>query len=79
MTRHEATFDVNSAADARAASRALENLYDTVREESRTVREGTDEADEVLAEFEQLRDAASETKPGRLTVTYETDDEGFDG
>jgi hypothetical protein len=78
MSRHEASFEIDSKTDSYAARRMLEQVYDTIREESRSVREGTDDADELLAEFRTLRDAAKRPGPGRLTITYERDDGGFE-
>ena len=78
MTRHRATFEIDEKTDSYAASRILERVYDTVREESRTVREGTDDATALLAEFESLRDAVDHSRPGTLTVTYERSDGEFD-
>jgi len=78
METHEATFDIDSRSDADAARRVLERLYDTVREESRTVRAGSDDATALLEEFEALRDAARSPAPGTLTVTYERSEDSFD-
>jgi hypothetical protein len=78
MTRHEATFDIDSPSDAHAAERILRALHDTVREESRNVREGSEDATELLAEFEQLRAATTPPAPGTLSVTYERHDGGFE-
>ena len=71
MSRYEATFEIDSKSDSYAARRTLEKVYDTIREESRSVREDTDGASELLREFERLRDAAKEPTPGKLTITYE--------
>ncbi|AZH25352.1 hypothetical protein [Haloplanus aerogenes] len=78
MPRYEASFEINSKTDSYAARRMLEQVYDTIREESRSVREGTDDADELLEAFRTLRDAAKRPKPGRLTITYEQYDSGFE-
>ena len=78
MSRYEASFDIDSKTDSYAARRMLERVYDTIREESRSVREGTDDADELLREFKTLRDAAKRPTPGRLTITYEQYDGGFE-
>lgn len=78
MESHEATFEIDSKTDARAAHRMLERVYDTVREESRSVREGTDDAGELLDSFESLRDAAAQPAPARLTITYERSGGEFD-
>ena len=78
MSRHEASFEIDSKTDSYAARRILEQVYNTIREESRSVREGTDDADELLREFQTLRDAAKHRTPGRLTVTYEQYDGEFE-
>jgi len=78
MSRYEATFEIDSKTDAYAVRRILEQTYNMVREESRSVRDGSGDADELLGQFETLRDAAKQPTAGTLTITYETDDEGFD-
>jgi hypothetical protein len=78
MSQYEASFEIDSKTDSYAARRMLEQVHDTIREESRSVREGTDDADELLAEFRTLRDAVKRPGPGRLTVTYEQYDRGFE-
>ena len=70
MSDYEASFEIDSKADSYAARRMLEQVYDSIREESWSVREGTDDAD-ILAAFRTLRDAAKRPTPGRLTITYE--------
>lgn len=71
MSSYEASFEIDSKTDSDAARRMLEQVYDTIREESRSVREGSDDADELLREFQTLRDAVERRRPGRLTITYE--------
>ena len=78
MSDYEASFEIDSKTDSYAARRMLEQVYDTIREESRSVREGTDDADELLAEFRTLRDAARQSTPGRLTITYEQFEDEFE-
>jgi hypothetical protein len=78
MSHYEASFKIDSKTDSHAARRMLEQVYDTIREESRSVREGTDDADELLREFKTLRDAAKRPMAGRLTITYEQYDGGFE-
>lgn len=78
MATYEASFEIDSKTDSYAAQRLLEQVYDTIREESRSVREGTDDADELLREFQTLRDAAKRRTPGRLTITYEQYDAEFE-
>lgn len=79
MERYEATFEIESKSDSYAARRILERVYDTIREESRTVRAGTSDSGELLEQFETLSEVVKTPTPGRLTVTYEVHDEGFDG
>jgi hypothetical protein len=71
MVEHTASFDIDSKTDSYAAERILEQVYNTVREETRTVRDETDDDEDILAEFRAVRDAAERRKPGRLTITYE--------
>jgi len=78
MSRHQASFEIDSKTDSYAARRILERVYDTIREESRSVREGTDDADELLETFRTLRDAAKRPTPGRLVITYEAYDTDFE-
>ena len=78
MTTYEASFEIDSRTDSHAALRILEQVYDAVREESRSVREGTEDADELLQSFRTLREAAKARTPGRLTITYEQYDDGFE-
>lgn len=78
MSRHEATFEVDSKTDSYAVRRILEQVYDTIREESRTVREDTADASALLEEFEALREAAKRPSAGKLTITYERYDDDFD-
>ena len=77
MSHYEASFEIDSKTDSYAARRILERVYNTIREESRSVREGSDDADELLETFRTLRDAAKHPKPGRLTITYEQYDDEF--
>jgi len=78
MSTYEASFEINSRTDSYAVLRILEQAYDAVREESRSVREGEEDADELLRSFRTLRDAAKDRTPGRLTITYEQYDDGFE-
>jgi len=78
MSHYEASFEIDSKTDSYAARRMLERVYDTIREESRSVREGTDDADELLEEFRTLRDAAKRPTPGQLTITYEQFEDEFE-
>jgi len=78
MSQYEASFEIDSKTDSYAARRMLEQVYDTVREESRNVSERTDNAEELLEELRTLRDAAKQPTPGRLTITYERFDGEFE-
>ena len=79
MEEYEATFEVDSKTDALAIERLLNRLYNSIREESRSIREGTADSTATLSNFEAMRDAARERRPGRLTIVYECEDEGFEG
>jgi hypothetical protein len=78
MDEYEATFEVDSKSDAYAIERLMNQVYDSLREESRTVREGSSDSTKMIAEFEAIRDAARQPKPGRLTVILEQRDEEFE-
>lgn len=78
MEEHEATFEIESESDAYAVERVMDQLYDSLREESRTVRDGTTDSRRMLEQFRSVRDAVRSPKPGRFTVVYEPEQEGFD-
>ena len=78
MSRYEASFEIDSKTDSYAARRILERVYDTIREESRSVRDDSDDATALLKEFKTLRDAAKQPTTGKLTITYERYDDEFD-
>jgi hypothetical protein len=79
MVEYEARFEIDSKTDAYAVEKVLTRLYNALREETRTVREGTTDSTEMLEQFEIIRDAAQDTKPGTLTVKYEQEDGPFEG
>lgn len=79
MEEYKATFEIESKSDAHAVERSLSRLYDSLREESRTIRKGTNNSTEMLEQFESIRDATCRQKPGKLTVVYEQKEEPFDG
>lgn len=79
MEEYKATFEAESKRDAYAVERSLNRVYDSLREESRTVREGTSDSTEMLEQFKTARDAARSRTPGKLTVIYEQQDEPFEG
>ncbi|WP_410765888.1 hypothetical protein [Haloferax sp. DFSO60] len=71
MSHYKATFAIDSKSDLYAVQRMLEQVYDTVREESRHVEAGTDDGSKLLQEFNVLRDAVQRPSTGKLTITYE--------
>lgn len=75
MSRYEASFEIDSKTDSYAARRILERVYDTVREESRSVRDGSEDTTTLLQGFKTLRDAAKRPATGKLTITYERYDD----
>ena len=79
MEEYEAKFEIESSSDARAIERVLTRLYDSLREESRTTREGANSSTEMLEQFETLRDAARDHRSGTLRVVYTRDEEPIDG
>ena len=79
MSRHVASFEIDSKTDSYAARRILERVYDTIREESSSGREDSDDASELLESFKTLRDAAKRPTTGKLTITYEQYDPEFEG
>ncbi len=78
MVEYEARFEIESKADAYAVERVLTRLYDALREEARTVREGSTDSMEMLDQFATIRNAAQDPSPGTLTVVYERGDEPFE-
>ena len=79
MDTHVAVFEVESKTDANAVERLMAQLYDSLREESRTVRDGSSDSTEMLAQFRTIRDATRTPTAGTLTVTYEARTEEFEG
>lgn len=79
MVRHEASFEIESRQDSYAVRRVLERIYDTIREETQSNPGESDDVNEVLREFETLREAARGPTPGKLTITYDRSEETFDG
>lgn len=78
MVEYEASFELESKSDARAVDRMLNRLYDTLREESRTMRTETGDSTEMLEQFESIRDAAGRHRPGKLKVVLEQQDRSFE-
>lgn len=79
MEEHEAVFEIDSKTDAFAVERAMDSLFDTLREESRTFGEATADSSDMLAQFEAIREATKRRTPGRLRVVYEPKDGEFEG
>jgi hypothetical protein len=79
MDEHVAVFEIDSKKDAHAVERLMERMYDSLREESRTVRDGSSNSTEMLEQFETIRDATRRPAPGKLTVIYEPQDGEFEG
>jgi hypothetical protein len=79
MDKYTAEFEVDSKTDAYAVERLMTHLYDSLREESRMLRNGGSDSTDMLAQFETIRDAAQRPTPGKLTVIYESRDEAFEG
>ena len=78
MLRYEASFEIDSKTDSYTVQRIIERVYDTIREEPRSIWEGSDDGSALLDEFEAPRDTARDPAPGKLTVIYEHEDGGFD-
>ncbi|MFC4438546.1 MULTISPECIES: hypothetical protein [Natrialbaceae] len=78
MERYEASFEIDSRTNSYAARRVLEQAYDAIREESQSIRDGSKDTSALLQEFKMLRDAAEKPTPGKLVITYEQYDDGFD-
>ena len=79
MDQHTAVFEIDSKSDAYAVERLMNGLYDSLREESRTLRNGSDDSTKMLEQFKTIRDAVARPTPGKLTVRYESRGEEFDG
>jgi predicted trehalose synthase len=79
MDEYRAVFEIDSKSDGYAVERLMNRLYDSLREESQMLREGSNDATEMLEQFETIRDAAQRPTPGKLTVVYESQDEEFNG
>jgi len=71
MATYQATFEVDSKSDTYAVERILDQAYDAVREESRSVREGSTDSTALLESFKTLREGAKGSTSGTLIITYE--------
>ena len=78
MAHYEATFEINSEIDSHAVRLLTERVYNTIREELRHTDQGDASPTETLQQFKAIREAASRSSPGTLTVIYEQHDETFD-
>lgn len=78
MATHTATFEIDTKSDAYAVERIMDTLYDSLREESRSVRTGSGDSTDMLAQFEEIRDATRRHSPGQFRIVYEPTDEEFD-
>ena len=76
MSGHEATFDIDSRADAEAVRLLTERVYDDLREETRE-SEGSGPR-EMLKAFRAIREATRRPRPGTLTIRYDPRDEPFE-
>jgi hypothetical protein len=76
MPSHEATFHIDSRADAEAVRLVAERVYDALREET---KDGSnDTPNQMLDTFRALRDATRRPRPGTLTIRYDPRDESFE-
>lgn len=73
MVEHTATFEIDSASDARSVSRVLDDLHNRLREEELQVQEGETVVNEMLEEFKTLQTNVDAGSTGRLIVTYKDD------
>lgn len=78
MDEYTAVFEIDSKSDAYAVERLMNRVYDSLREESRTLAAGTSDSTDMLDQFETIRNVARTPTPGKLTLIYETQDEDFD-
>jgi predicted trehalose synthase len=79
MNEYKAVFEIDSKTDAYAVERLMNRMYNSLREESRTLRDGSNDSTEMLEQFEAIRDATRRPTRGRVTVIYESRDEEFEG
>lgn len=75
MSRHEATFQIESKSDAYAVRLLTEQLYDTMREELLNAPGDDAGQNETLQQFAAIRDATRSLSPGSFSVRFERDDE----
>ncbi|WP_135535191.1 hypothetical protein [Halostella pelagica] len=70
MVEHTATFEIESASDARIVSRALDELHNRFREEDLEVGDGKRGMNEMVEEFRSLHEQIDADSTGTLVVTY---------
>lgn len=75
MSRHQATFEIRSKADAYAVRLLVDRVYDAIREELRESGDDASPGDETLDELRAIREAVRRPSPGTLTIVYESRDE----
>ena len=78
MAHHEATFEIKSEIDSHAVRLLIERAYNTIREELQHTDQGDASPNETFQQFKALREAASHSSPGTLTIIYEQHDGTFD-
>lgn len=78
MSRHEATFEIETRNDAHTVRILTERIHDTMREELGSSFENDTESNELLQQFAAIREATKNQSSGSLTVIYEQDDESVD-
>lgn len=71
MVEYTATFEIESASDARVVARVLDDLHNRLREEELEVREGEKVVSEMLEEFKTLQTKVNAGSTGQLIVSYE--------
>lgn len=71
MVEHTATFEIESASDARVVARVLDDLHNRLREEELEVREGETVVNEMLEEFKTLQTKVNAGSTGQLIVSYQ--------
>lgn len=78
MSHYEAVFKIDSKPDAEAVRFLIERVYDSLREETRERSENGTGSNEMLEQFEAIRDATRHSAPGTLTIHYDQQDDAFE-
>lgn len=77
MAELTATFEIESPSDARTAARAVDELYNRLREENLSTTGGDDQSVErTLSELEALRSAVDADATGELVIAFRPDHSG---